>query len=138
MSTVYAAPEDAVPEQLQSGRQFYREQRWAEAIEILAQALAETEDNRPRLRGEVLFLRGMAQVQAGAEAEGIEGLEAAATAGWLEARFQLALLYARQGRRRGALRQQAIDHLELLIEADDSDPSLVAGGDRVAFALGGR
>ena len=102
MSTVYAAPEDAVPEQLQSGRQFYREQRWAEAIEILAQALAETEDNRPRLRGEVLFLRGMAQVQAGAEAEGIEGLEAAATAGWLEARFQLALLYARQGRRRGA------------------------------------
>ncbi len=137
MSTVYAAPEDAVPEQLQSGRQFYREQRWAEAIEILAQALAETEDNRPRLRGEVLFLRGMAQVQAGAEAEGIEGLEAAATAGWLEARFQLALLYARQGRRRGALRQQAIDHLELLIEADDSDPSLVAGGDRVAFALGG-
>ena len=128
MSTVYAAPEDAVPEQLQSGRQFYREQRWAEAIEILAQALAETEDNRPRLRGEVLFLRGMAQVQAGAEAEGIEDLEAAATAGWLEARFQLALLYARQGRRRGALRQQAIDHLELLIEADDSDPSLVAGG----------
>ena len=55
---------------------------------------------------------GLRHHRDGHESEGIEDLETAAAAGWLEARYQLALLYARKGRRRGALRQQAIGHLE--------------------------
>lgn len=115
---------------LQVGRQLYRQQRWADVIEALSPADA-------ALSGEALYLRGMAMVHAGSEAEGVEALEAAATAGWLESRFQLALLYARQGRRRGKLRTRAIEHLQHLLDAPPDDPSLAAGVDRVCFALGG-
>lgn len=81
------------------------------------------------------FADGMASIQAGDEAHGIEVLEAAARSGWSEASFQLALLYTRQGRRRGALRQRAIEHLEQIAERGD-DETLAAGLDRVCFALG--
>jgi signal transduction histidine kinase len=139
MSTAHPPTDaEAAPAKLQLGRRLYRQERWTEAVEVLAQALAEADKSLPgRLRGEVLFLHGMALVRAGSEAEGIDELEGAATAGWLEARFQLALLYARRGRRRGALRQRAIDHLEHIFDAEEGDPSLAAGSDRVCFALGG-
>mgnify|MGYP006410186049 CR=1 FL=1 len=88
---------------------------------------------------EALLFRGLQHLQEDHEAEGTEDLEAAAQAGWLEARYQLALLYARKGRRRGSLRQQAIDHLSAIISASgpDAAPTLSAGLDRVHFALGG-
>ena len=126
-----------VPEALTQGRLHYRAQRWSEAIEVLGRALEADGPGIVGATGEILFLRGMALVRAGSEAEGTDDLEAAAVAGWLEARFQLALLYARQGRRRGALRQRAIEHLESLLELDTVDASLAAGADRVCFALGG-
>lgn len=130
---------DAFREALRQGRRFYREQCWPEAVGILSQVLVACDENdgTESLRSEARFLLGMARVQEGDEAAGTEDLEAAATDGWLEARFQLALLYARQGRRRSPLRQRAIDHLEHLVDADAEDPSLAAGGDRVSFALGG-
>lgn len=131
------SPVETLSDALKQGRLCYREQRWSEAVEILRQALAADGERATGTRTEVLFLKGMALVQAGSEAEGTDDLEGAAAAGWLEARYQLALLYARQGRRRGALRQRAIEHLELLLDADAADPSLAAGGDRVCFTLGG-
>lgn len=139
MSTAHPPTDaEAAPAKLQLGRRLYREEHWSEAVEVLEQVLAADQKNLPDpLRGEMLFLRGMALVRAGSEAEGIDDLEAAAAVGWLEARFQLALLYARQGRRRGALRQRAIDHLEHIFDAEEGDPSLAAGSDRVCFALGG-
>jgi signal transduction histidine kinase len=82
---------------------------------------------------------GLRHLRDGHESEGIEDLETASTSGWLEARYQLALLYARKGRRRGALRQQAIDHLEAIVAATHQEQAetLSAGLDRVHFALGG-
>ena len=88
-------------------------------------------------RGEMLFLRGMAHLEEGREAEGVEDLEGAARHGWLEARFQLAQHYARKGRRRGDLRGRAISHLQQVLTADPDDATLAAGRDRVCFALGG-
>jgi hypothetical protein len=61
---------------------------------------------------EIMLHEGLRHLRDGHESEGIEDLETASAAGWLEARYQLALLYARKGRRRGVLRQQAIGHLE--------------------------
>lgn len=120
---------------LQRGRQLYRQQRWAEAIDALDEGLPGGSDTTAD--GEAMFLRGMSQVQSGNEADGVDSLEAAATAGWLESRFQLALLYARQGRRRGPLRQRALAHLQHVLDAQPDDPTLAAGADRVCFALGG-
>ena len=87
MSTAHP-PTDAevAPAKLQLGRRLYREEHWSEAVEVLEQVLAADQKNLPDpLRGEVLFLRGMALVRAGSEAEGIDDLEAAAAVGWLEA-----------------------------------------------------
>jgi tetratricopeptide (TPR) repeat protein len=126
-----------VAEALTQGRLHYRAQRWSEAIEVLGCAL---EADGPGIIGatnDILFLRGMALVQAGSEEEGVDDLEAAAAASWLEARFQMALLYARQGRRRGAPRQRSIEHLACLLELAPAGPSLAAGADRVCFTLGG-
>ena len=134
-----SAPTGIVDDEVlfEEGRRLYREQRSAEAVERFDRALDPAATDSAR-RGEILFWRGLAHLQAGHEADGIEDLEAAAQSDWLEARFQLALLYARQGRRRGALRERAIEHLQHILDhAADGDPSLAAGQDRVCFALGG-
>ncbi len=88
---------------------------------------------------QTLLHEGLRHLQEGHEAEGIEALESASKVGSLEARYQLALLYTRRGRRRGALRQQAIDHLQTIITAPEPEQNttLAAGLDRVHFALGG-
>lgn len=114
---------------LVEARSASREERWEEVAQLL--------DGAPEGGAEALFLRGLARTRCGDEAAGIEDLEAAADAGWLEARFHLALLYARKGRRRGALRQRAIEHLEQVEAAGFDDATLAAGGDRVCFTLGG-
>jgi hypothetical protein len=89
---------DTAPAELQLGRRYYREQRWGEAIEVLGLALTCVEPSETaRHRGEALFLQGMAKLQLSDEAYAIDTVEASAAADWLEARFQLALNYARQG-----------------------------------------
>ena len=104
-----------------------------------AQPISSASSSVSATAAEALLFRGLKHLEQGHEAEGIEALEAAAAADWLEARFQLALFYARKGRRRGALRQQAIDHLRAIVAAgrDDAARTLSAGLDRVHFALGG-
>ncbi len=89
---------------------------------------------------EVFFQRGMALLKDGQEVEARAELERGATAGHMEARFQLALQYARDGRRQREMHRRAVEYLEaILSSADEPDgiDTLTAGLDRVCFALGG-
>ncbi len=71
----------------------------------------------------------------GQQQEAAEVFEEAAGAGHLEARFQLALLYIRQGRRQRELRQRAISHLEAILRACEAGQEY-PGEERACFALG--
>ncbi len=89
---------------------------------------------------EVFFRRGMALLKDGQQVEAREELERAASAGHMEAHFQLALQYARDGRHQREIHRRAVEHLEaILASADEPDgiDTLTAGLDRVCFALGG-
>ena len=82
----------------------------------------------------------MALLKGGRVVEARAELEAAASAGHLEAGFQLALQYASDGRRQRDMRARAVAHLEAVLssaEQQDSIETLVAGLDRVCFTLGG-
>lgn len=137
-ASALAPAEGAAAAALARGRESYRQRRTVEAVAAFDAALVTAGGRDEGLRAEILFWRGLARLQEGREAEGTDNLEAAAGAGWLEARFQLAQLYARQGRRRGALRQRAIDHLQHILDcAGEGDATLAAGRDRVCFVLGG-
>ncbi len=89
---------------------------------------------------ELFFSRGMALLKGGQEVEAREELEHAASAGHMEARFQLALQYARDGRHQREMHRRAVEHLEAILssaEEPDGIETLTAGLDRVCFALGG-
>ena len=108
----------------------YRLEQWEKAQVAFSRGLELAPEET-----DLLFKKGLCQLQAGLLQDAIETLEVAAETGHLEARFQLGLVYARQGQRRRTLRQRAIDQFEAILEAVD------AGGDypaldRVCFALG--
>ena len=119
------------------GLAHYRAGEFQEAVAALRRAMALTQDTPAP---ELSFWLGMALVKSGAVVEARAALERGAMAGHLEARYQLALQYAREGRRQRDMRQRAIDHLEAILtsaETDDETGTLVAGLDRVCFTLGG-
>ena len=129
-------PDDPVASHL-LGLAHYRAGAFQEAAAAFGRAIALTPDTPA---AELSFWHGMALVKSGAVAEAIPELERGATAGHLEARYQLALQYAREGRRQRDKRQRAVAHLEAILtaaESDDGPRTLVASLDRVCFTLGG-
>ena len=128
------------------GLAHYRNEKWSDAVSAFDRAL---ESCLPDSEADLLLWRGMALVQSGALADGTADLERAASAGHLEARYQVALQYAGQARTQRRLRRRAISHLEAIISAhdtglnaspnasEDARDTLAAGLDRVCFALGG-
>ena len=82
-----------------------------------------------------LLHRAMAHLHEGAIKEASDLFEVAAAKGDLEARFQLGLICAHQGRRRTAARLRAKTYFTEILEAVDRGADF-AGLDRVCFALG--
>ena len=82
-----------------------------------------------------LLKKAMAYLHEGRIKEARELFEDAAAKGNLEARFQLGLIYAHQGRRRRAARLRAIGYFTEILEAVENGAAC-EGLDRVCFALG--
>ena len=119
------------------GLAHYRTGAFGEAVAAFGKAKAQAGDTPAP---ELLFWLGMALVKSGAPVEARTELERGAMAGHLEARYQLALQYAREGRRQRDRRQRAIEQLEAILSSaatDEDACTLVAGLDRVCFTLGG-
>jgi len=112
------------------GQALYQLQEWTSAEQVLSRAV----EQMPR-DVEPSFWRGMALWQLGRLAEAGESLETAAEGGHLEAHWQVALLYARQGRRAQGLRERSIEHLQTVVEARNQ-ADLSEGFDRVYCTLG--
>jgi signal transduction histidine kinase len=115
----------------------FRREAWPEAVAAFDRALGQVGDPPDP---ELTFWHGMALLKSGQAVEAKAELEGAATAGHMEACYQLALQYARDGRRQRDMRTRAVEHLEAILTSageQDSIGTLTAGLDRVCFTLGG-
>jgi signal transduction histidine kinase len=113
------------------GTACYRMEQWAEALHALGKALELAPEKR-----DLLYKKGLCQLQAGYVHEAVETLEAAAQAGHLDAHYQLGLVLSRQSQQQRSLRARAIEHLEAVLQAVDGGQEY-GGLDRVCFSLGG-
>jgi len=114
------------------GIAYYRLEQWEEAQGAFEQGLELGPEEV-----DLLFKKGLCQLQGGLIKDAIETLEEAAAVDHLDAHFQLGLFFAREGQRRRVLRQQAIEHFEAILQAVDEEGKDYPALDRVCFALGG-